>query len=98
MRAMDAARRQLDPARFMEVRYEGFCREPMETFRRVLEFAELPPSPSLERAVKQARIKSTKDRWREDLAPGQQAILDEILREDLRRYGYDDNAAPVATA
>lgn len=98
MRAMDAARRELDPARFMEVRYEGFCREPMETFRRVLEFAELPPSPTLERAVREARIRSTEDRWREDLAPGQQAILDEILRDDLRRHGYDDNAASGAEA
>ena len=93
MRAMDAARRQLDPGRFMEIRYEAFCREPMETIHRVLEFAELPPSRAVDRAVKAARIRSTKDRWREDLAPEQQAILDEVLREDLRRYGYDDNAA-----
>jgi hypothetical protein len=93
MRAMDAARRQLDPQRFMEIRYEGFCRQPMETIRQVLEFAELPASRALERAVKDARIKSTRDRWREDLAPGQQAILEEVLRDDLRRYGYDDTAA-----
>jgi len=79
----------------MEIRYERFCEEPMETIRRVLEFAELPPSRALERAVKDARIKSTKDRWREDLSPRQQAIVEEVLREDLRRYGYDDNGAPA---
>jgi hypothetical protein len=98
MRAMDAARRQLDPGRFMEIRYEAFCREPMDTMRQVLEFAELPASPALERAVKAARIKSTSDRWRDDLAPGQQAILDEVLREDLERYGYNSSAAPGARA
>ena len=31
-------------------------------------------------------------RWRDDLTPGQQAILDDLLREDLRRYGYGDLA------
>jgi hypothetical protein len=67
----------------------------METLHRVLEFADLPPSRALERAVKDARIKSTKDRWREDLAPIQQTILDEVLRDDLRRYGYDDTPAPL---
>ena len=93
MRAMDAARQQLDPERFMEIRYERFCEQPMETFRQVLEFAELPPSRALERAVNHARIRSTKDRWREDLAPAQQAILDELLRDDLRRYGYAADGA-----
>src|SRR6185295_6623952 len=93
MRAMDAARRQLDPNRFMEIRYEAFCRQPMETMHRVLEFAKLPASPALERAVRKARIKSTSDRWRDDLAPDQQAILDEVLSEDLRRYGYDSAAS-----
>jgi hypothetical protein len=82
----------------MEIRYEAFCREPMDTMRQVLEFAELPASPALERAVKAARIKSTSDRWRDDLAPGQQAMLDEVLREDLERYGYNSSAAPGARA
>ena len=53
MRAMEAARKQVDPRLFMEIRYEAFCEQPMETFRRVLEFAELPESPALDRAVRE---------------------------------------------
>jgi hypothetical protein len=30
-----------------------------------------------------------RDRWREDLTPAQQAMLDELLADDLRRYGYN---------
>ena len=89
MRAIEAARRQLDPARFMEVRYESFCERPMETFRRVLDFAELPTAPEFEHAVEAASIRSMRDRWRDDLTPAQQAVLDELLADDLRRYGYD---------
>lgn len=89
MRAMEAARRQLDPARYMEIKYESFCEQPMETFRRVLDFAELPPSPEFEDQVKAASIRSMRDRWRDDLTPAQQAVLDELLADDLRRYGYD---------
>lgn len=90
MRAMEAARRALDPNRFLEVRYETFCDQPLETFRRVLEFAELPNSAEFERHVRAASIRSTSNRWRDDLTPGQQAILDDLLREDLVRYGYGD--------
>jgi hypothetical protein len=94
MRAMEAARKQVDSRLFMEVKYEAFCEQPMETFRQVLDFAELPVSPALERAVRSANIRSTSNRWRDDLAPGQQVILDDLLREDLRRYGYDDRPSP----
>jgi sulfotransferase family protein len=93
MRAMEAARRSLDPTLFHEFKYETFCEEPLETFRQVLEFAELPWSNELESAVKAARIKSTSDRWRDDLSPGQQTILDDLLRDDLIRYGYADRTA-----
>ena len=90
MRAIESARRSLDPKLFLEVKYEDFCEQPVETFRRVLDFAELPPSAQFERKVRAASIRSTSNRWRDDLAPGQQTILDDLLREDLLRYGYGD--------
>jgi hypothetical protein len=88
MRAMEAARRQLDPKQFLEIKYEAFCDHPLETYRRVLEFAELPPSESFEREVKAASIRSTSNRWRQELTPRQQVILDDLLGEDLQRVGY----------
>jgi hypothetical protein len=88
MRAIEAARRALDPKLFLEIKYEAFCEQPLETYRRVLEFAELPQSAELERQVKAASIKSTSNRWRDDLTAGQQAMLNDLLREDLLRYGY----------
>ncbi len=88
MRAMEAASRQLDPGRFLEIKYESFCEQPVDTMRRVLEFADLPPSASFEAEVKAASIRSTSNRWRQDLTSGQQAILDDLLGEDLRRLGY----------
>lgn len=94
MRAIEAARRSLpDPRDFFQVRYEEFCSEPLETFRRVLEFGELPRSTDFERHVKAAKIKSTSNRWRDDLTPGQQTILDDLLREHLRRYDYQDSSS-----
>jgi hypothetical protein len=94
MRAMEAARRALDPKLFFEVKYEAFCEQPLETYRQVLEFAELPRSAELERAVKEASIRSTSNRWRDDLTLAQQGILEDLLHEDLQRYGY--NASPRA--
>jgi omega-hydroxy-beta-dihydromenaquinone-9 sulfotransferase len=95
-RAVEAARQALDPNRFLEVRYETFCEQPEETCRRVSEFAELPESPAFDRQVKTASIKDMTNRWRADLSAEQQAMLTDLLREDLLRYGYDVSTKPRA--
>jgi sulfotransferase family protein len=89
MRALEAARRTLPPQNFFEVKYESFCEQPLETYRRVLEFVELPDSPEFERRIKAASIQNRSSHWRDDLTASQQAQLDDLLREDLLRYGYD---------
>jgi omega-hydroxy-beta-dihydromenaquinone-9 sulfotransferase len=89
MRAMEAARRVLDPTRFLEIKYEAFCGQPVETCRRVLEFAELQGSPEFDRQVAATPIKNMSHRWRDGLTAAQQHLLDDLLREDLVRYGYD---------
>ena len=88
MRAMEAAVRSLDPSRFLEIKYESFCEQPWETCRRILEFSDLPATAAFEESVKAIPIRSTSNRWRDDLTSGQQRILDELLRDDLIRYGY----------
>jgi sulfotransferase family protein len=87
-RAIDAARQALAPTRYWEVKYEDFCSRPLETLGEVLKFAELPESAAFERHVQATPIKDS-NRWRDDLTPTQQAILDDILREDLQRHGYE---------
>lgn len=87
-RAVEAGRQAVDPARYLEVRYEDFCRAPLETMRRVATFADLAPSPAFEREVERARITDMSSRFQKDLSPEQQALLTELLREDLARYGY----------
>jgi sulfotransferase family protein len=88
MRALEAARQAVDPERFCEVKYEEFCQQPLETCRRVLEFAELPRSAEFEREVRATSIKDMSNRWRDDLTEAQQVLLDDLLREDLPRHGY----------
>jgi hypothetical protein len=93
-RAIEAARQAIDPERFLEVRYEPFCEDPLETCRRVVDFAELTHSAAFERQVKAARIEDRISRWRTDLSAEQQAMLTDVLREDLQRYGYDVSPEP----
>jgi omega-hydroxy-beta-dihydromenaquinone-9 sulfotransferase len=87
-RALEAARQKIDPARFLEVRYEDFCAQPLEICRKVVKFAELSDAPGFEKHVQTTPIKESA-RWRKDLSAEQQALLTSLQREDLLRYGYD---------
>lgn len=92
-RAVEAARRALDPSRFLEIRYEDLCAQTIETMHRILDFAELKPSAAFERHIKASPIKDMTERWRKDLSPEQQALLTDLLRKELEGYGYEA-AAP----
>jgi hypothetical protein len=96
MRAMEAARKTLDPSRFLEIKYETFCEQPLDAYRRILAFSELPEPGDSRQRVEAASIRKVNNRWREDLTVGQQRLLDELLREDLLRYGYAAAAASEA--
>jgi hypothetical protein len=97
MRAIDVARRSLDPARYLEVKYEDFCDRPLDVARQVLDFAELPGSAALDRHVRATAIKNSQ-RWRDDLTVEQQKLLDDLLRDDLVAHGYPDPAVRTAAA
>ena len=62
----------------------------------MLDFSELPPAREVDAALAATPIRNASARWREGLTPAQQRILDDLLREDLRRFGYD--AAVTAEA
>ncbi len=88
MRAVEEARRAVDPARLLEVRYEDLCQQPEATLRAVLEFAELPSSREAAACIAATPVEDQGDRWRHRLTIEQHRILDELLDDDLRRYGY----------
>src|SRR4051794_1136145 len=88
-RAIETARRGVDPQRYFEVRYEDFCDLPVEVYRRVLSFAELPDSSSFDRQVKEASIMDMTNRWRGDLSAEQQESLTTLLRHELQLYRYE---------
>ena len=90
LRCVDAAREAVQPGHFLEVRYETLCEQPVESFRQVAEFAELPWSAEFEREIRSGDIKRPSGRWRDDLTPAQRALLEDLLRDDLRRHGYGE--------
>jgi len=88
MDAQEKARQQIPPEDFMELRYETFCSEPLNSFKQIIQFSKLPWTADFEQIVKGFTIKSADYKWREQLTFNQQKILNDCLHDSLTRYGY----------
>lgn len=88
MTAMDDATRDLAAKNFLQVRYEDLIEAPVVTFREVAAFCELGWSPRFEHSIRQHPLRATHDKWRENLTAAQQNVLEDVLADSLRKYGY----------
>jgi hypothetical protein len=88
MDAMEAAKRSLPSDRLLEIRYEDVCADPPKLFHRAVDFSGLEWASGFERVVRSQTFRSENDKWRRDLTPRQQSILEDVLSCHLRRYGY----------
>lgn len=93
--------RSMDKSRWIEVRYEDYCREPHDTLARLHRFlgVESGRQPKKFRSVEQhvvgngMRLDTTSDirldeRWRDVLTAEQLATFEKVAGTMNRRYGY----------
>lgn len=92
----------VDPARWIEVRYEELCRDPATTLARICRFADVPfdgevrcfRSNEHHIVGNYMRMESTTaikldDRWRSVFTPQQLAEFEAVAGELNRKYGYE---------
>lgn len=88
MAAMDEAARGVPGTDLVHIRYEDFIGDPVDTFKKVVDFCELDWSARFENSIKRQQLKTANEKWRSSLTEAQQTILEEVLAESLQRYGY----------
>jgi hypothetical protein len=88
MTAFDKAQQTIPAENYLQISYEALCAQPLETFQTALDFSDLPWTAQFEATVQNFSLRNTNDKWRKDLSPLQQNILNTILAESLSRYGY----------
>ncbi len=88
MDAMECARASIPAGSFLQVHYEALCSAPRQTLEEISDFARLPWSRRLDKAIRAHALKSRNEKWRSQFTGEQQAALAEVLAEPLSRYGY----------
>jgi hypothetical protein len=96
--SMEEGRRQVAEENFLELRYEDLCADPTASMQRVTRFAGLEWTPDFAASVARQSLRSMNDRWRTELTPAQQQVLQASLAETLERCGYTGAAPPASVA
>lgn len=81
----------LQPEQYIEVRYENLGRDPTGEMRRIIEFCGLRWTPQYEQAIKSTPVMNFNNKWKEQIPPQDQTILEDCLSDFLLRFGYSEN-------
>lgn len=88
MEAVEKAKKMISPSQYLEIKYENLCVEPIHTFRKVLEFSELPWTKRFKKMIGSYLLRDSNYKWKLDLTQEQQETLQMILAESLEKYRY----------
>ena len=88
MDAVEKAKSTISSEKFLEIRYENLCSDPVGQFQKVTQFCELEWTGSFERQIRKYQPRNTNDKFKYYLTAKQQSDLEEVLRDYLMRYGY----------
>lgn len=82
------ARQYVDPKNVLELKYETLCATPKESFQEVMAFCELDWNQAFENALKKYTLKSSNDKWQQELTADQRRIIEAVTYEYLTLYDY----------
>lgn len=88
MDAAEQARKYVKDDNLLEIKYEQLCCDPVGTFKRVTERADLEWTNGFEKDICQYKLRNTNNKWEKELNADQQKALNEVLQDYLSRHGY----------
>jgi hypothetical protein len=89
MESFEAARAQVEPERWLDLRYEDLVARPEEETTAVLHFAGLEPWDGLGATLSRLGVsEGRRDAYREELRPEDVSLLDSMLASTLVHWGY----------
>ncbi|MFP4579082.1 MAG: sulfotransferase family protein [Candidatus Sumerlaeia bacterium] len=88
MDSFDKAGAGVSEEQLMTVKYEDLCEDALGMTRQVCDFCDLDWDSRLEARIRKSPMRNTNHKWQSELTDSQQAVLNDVLGEYLRRYAY----------
>ncbi len=88
MDAMENAKKYINSDNFLEVKYEDLSSNTLKVFKNVIQFSDLDWSRDFEKSINNYVLSNKNYKWKEEFTDKQQNIIENVLHDYLKRYGY----------
>jgi hypothetical protein len=88
MDVLERSRKEVDDGQLIDVRYEDLCADDRRSMQGIISHMGLDWAPELDKALRRFPLRNRNSKWREDLGEHNVAVVDDLLRVTLSRYGY----------
>jgi len=85
---IEESKKELEPGRFLEIRYEDFVADPLAIFEQVTDFAGLTFDKKFIKKIERYKLRNMNYKWEEELSESERLLLNRCLQAHLRKYGY----------
>ncbi|MEF8848817.1 MAG: sulfotransferase [Candidatus Thermoplasmatota archaeon] len=89
--SVEKGKQSLDNSRFYEIKYNDFIEHPVDSFQSVIDFCDLEWIDKFEKKIKRFNLKNMNYKWKNNIPLSQIKNLNEFLKEDLEKYGFETN-------
>lgn len=86
--AIDQELKAMPENQTLSIRYDELIRDPVATLQRATDFCGLNRSDDFENHVRSIRVNDRDNKWKHDLTPEQQRLLEGTIEETLRCFNY----------
>ena len=88
MDAFEVAKQQVPGDRYIEIKYEELCENPLEVYRRAMDFAELPWTKKFENQILSTSLVNSNSKWIKEFNSSQKDMLNDMLAGHLSKFNY----------
>lgn len=86
--AFRVVKSELKNDKYLELRYEDFCENPIKMIATILNFTDLEYYDDYKKIIGQSNIQNKNNKWLNNLSSNDIHMLNSILEEPLKHFGY----------
>lgn len=86
---IEESKKEIEPNRFLQIKYENLIEKPIEVFTYVTKYCGLSYGKKFKERISRYKLINTNNKWKKELPKSEQIILTKCLCSRLKKYNYN---------
>lgn len=86
---VEESKKEIEPNRFFQIKYENLIEKPIEVFADVTKYCGLSYSKKFKERISRYKLINANNKWKEEFPKSEQIVLTKCLYSHLKKYNYN---------